>query len=171
MCSNSLRSDDPAAPAGLLKHELRRCGSIVIACADRHRVPAGQALAVERFGVAREISLPALDADLDRPEFYLALNNTSRTLYLSLRCVGACPDPRTIDDRLRRIHPALTGRLMAAGEDAYAAHLELPHAIAQESGTFAVVALVTAACGLFRVLSYIARRRRREFGIRQMLGA
>jgi methylenetetrahydrofolate--tRNA-(uracil-5-)-methyltransferase len=56
VCSNSLRSDDPAAPAGLLKHELRRCGSLVIACADRHRVPAGQALAVERFGFARAIT-------------------------------------------------------------------------------------------------------------------
>ncbi len=56
VCSNSLRSDDPVAPAGLLKQELRRCGSLVIACADRHRVPAGQALAVERFGFAAAIT-------------------------------------------------------------------------------------------------------------------
>src|SRR5262245_34607260 len=56
VCSNSLRSDDPGAPAGLLKQELRACGSLVIACADRHRVPAGQALAVERFGFARAIT-------------------------------------------------------------------------------------------------------------------
>jgi methylenetetrahydrofolate--tRNA-(uracil-5-)-methyltransferase len=56
VCSNSLRSDDAVAPAGLLKHELRRCGSLVIACADQHRVPAGQALAVERFGFARAIT-------------------------------------------------------------------------------------------------------------------
>ena len=56
VCSNSLRSDDPVAPAGLLKHELRRCGSLVIACADQHRRHAGQALAVERFGFARAIT-------------------------------------------------------------------------------------------------------------------
>jgi methylenetetrahydrofolate--tRNA-(uracil-5-)-methyltransferase len=56
VCSNSLRSDDPVAPAGLLKQELRACGSMVIACADEHRVPAGQALAVERFGFARAIT-------------------------------------------------------------------------------------------------------------------
>ncbi len=56
VCSNSLRSDDPAAPAGLLKRELRRCGSLMIECADRHRVPAGAALAVERFGFAREVT-------------------------------------------------------------------------------------------------------------------
>lgn len=56
VCSNSLRSDDPIAPAGLLKQELRKCGSLMIACADQHRVPAGQALAVERFGFARAIT-------------------------------------------------------------------------------------------------------------------
>jgi methylenetetrahydrofolate--tRNA-(uracil-5-)-methyltransferase len=56
VCSNSLRSDDPIAPAGLLKHELRRAGSLVIACADAHRVPAGTALAVERFGFARALT-------------------------------------------------------------------------------------------------------------------
>jgi methylenetetrahydrofolate--tRNA-(uracil-5-)-methyltransferase len=56
VCSNSLRSDDAIAPAGLLKQELRKCGSLVIACADQHRVPAGQALAVERFGFARAIT-------------------------------------------------------------------------------------------------------------------
>ena len=134
-----------------------------------YRIPGAPARRV--VGVAREISLPALDAALDRPEFYLPLNSTSRTLYLSLRCNAACPDPQTINERLRRVHPALSGRLVAAGEDAFAAQLTLPHAIAQVSGTFAVVALLTAACGLFSVLSYIARRRRREFGIRQMLGA
>src|ERR1041384_506972 len=52
-CSNAPRSHHRVAPAGLLKHELRRAGSMVIACADQHRVPAGQALAAERFGFAR----------------------------------------------------------------------------------------------------------------------
>jgi methylenetetrahydrofolate--tRNA-(uracil-5-)-methyltransferase len=56
VCSNSLRSDDPGAPAGLLKHELRRAGSMVIACAEANRVPAGAALAVERFGFAQAIT-------------------------------------------------------------------------------------------------------------------
>ncbi len=56
VCSNSLRSDDLSAPAGLLKAELRRAGSLVIACADEHRVPAGDALAVERIGFGREVT-------------------------------------------------------------------------------------------------------------------
>lgn len=56
VCSNSLRSDEPTAGAGLLKQELRRAGSLVIECADQHRVPAGSALAVERFGFGRAVT-------------------------------------------------------------------------------------------------------------------
>ncbi len=53
VCSNSLRSDSPANAVGLLHEELRRLGSLVLACADATRVPAGDALAVdrERFSV------------------------------------------------------------------------------------------------------------------------
>jgi methylenetetrahydrofolate--tRNA-(uracil-5-)-methyltransferase len=56
VCSNSLRSDEVEAPAGLLKRELRGAGSLVIACADAHKVPAGGALAVERFGFGRAVT-------------------------------------------------------------------------------------------------------------------
>src|SRR5512137_982533 len=48
VCSNSLRSDDPANAVGLLHEELRRAGSVILACADETRVPAGGALAVDR---------------------------------------------------------------------------------------------------------------------------
>jgi methylenetetrahydrofolate--tRNA-(uracil-5-)-methyltransferase len=57
VCSNSLRSDEITAPAGLLKAELRRAGSLVIACADEHRVPAGDALAVDRVAFGREVTV------------------------------------------------------------------------------------------------------------------
>jgi methylenetetrahydrofolate--tRNA-(uracil-5-)-methyltransferase len=56
VCSNSLRSDSPESPAGLLKAELRRAGSIILACADLTRVPAGEALAVDRFAFARLVT-------------------------------------------------------------------------------------------------------------------
>lgn len=56
VCSNSLRSNEPVTGAGLLKQELRRAGSLVIECADRHKVPAGSALAVERFGFGRRVT-------------------------------------------------------------------------------------------------------------------
>ncbi len=48
VCSNSLKSDDPATAGGILKNELRLLDSLVIKCADSTRVPAGNALAVNR---------------------------------------------------------------------------------------------------------------------------
>jgi methylenetetrahydrofolate--tRNA-(uracil-5-)-methyltransferase len=57
VCSNSLRSDDPATPAGLLKAELRRAGSLILGCADATRVPAGEALAVDRHAFARAVTV------------------------------------------------------------------------------------------------------------------
>ncbi len=56
VCSNSLRSDAPDAPAGLLKAELRRAGSLILACADATRVPAGEALAVDRWAFSRLVT-------------------------------------------------------------------------------------------------------------------
>ena len=50
VCSNSLRSDQLENAVGLLKEELRRCGSLILACADATRVEAGGALAVDREG-------------------------------------------------------------------------------------------------------------------------
>ena len=47
VCSNSLRSDNPQNAIGLLHEELRRLGSPVLHEADRARVAAGDALAVE----------------------------------------------------------------------------------------------------------------------------
>ena len=48
VCSNSLKSDDPATASGMLKAELRMLGSVVLSCADVTSVPAGGALAVDR---------------------------------------------------------------------------------------------------------------------------
>ena len=50
VCSNSLRSDQLENAVGLLKEELRRCGSLILECADATRVEAGGALAVDRQG-------------------------------------------------------------------------------------------------------------------------
>ncbi|BDV44063.1 methylenetetrahydrofolate--tRNA-(uracil-5-)-methyltransferase TrmFO [Geotalea uraniireducens] len=48
VCSNSLRGESLENAVGLLKEELRRCGSLFMAAADATRVPAGGALAVDR---------------------------------------------------------------------------------------------------------------------------
>lgn len=56
VCSNSLRSDQLENAVGLLKEELRRLDSLILRCADDHRVPAGGALAVDRFAFAQAIT-------------------------------------------------------------------------------------------------------------------
>ena len=57
VCSNSFRSDDWEHNAvGLLHAELRRAGSLIMACGDAHQTPAGGALAVDREGFARAVT-------------------------------------------------------------------------------------------------------------------
>src|SRR3954449_10566465 len=63
VCSNSFRSDDAERNAvGLLHEEMRHCGSLILAAADRHKVPAGGALAVDRVGFSDAVEA-ALRAD------------------------------------------------------------------------------------------------------------
>jgi methylenetetrahydrofolate--tRNA-(uracil-5-)-methyltransferase len=65
VCSNSLRSDAVATPAGILKAELRGAGSLIVACADAARVPAGDALAVDRQIFSRGVTAAlALDKNV-----------------------------------------------------------------------------------------------------------
>jgi len=56
VCSNFFRSDELSNAVGLLKEELRHLGSLIMACADANRVPAGGALAVDREGYARMVT-------------------------------------------------------------------------------------------------------------------
>jgi methylenetetrahydrofolate--tRNA-(uracil-5-)-methyltransferase len=56
VCSNSLKSDSPEDCHGLLKRELAAYGSVVMAAARAHAVPAGSALAVDREAFAAEIT-------------------------------------------------------------------------------------------------------------------
>ncbi len=57
VCSNSFRSDDAESNAvGLLHQEMRTLGSIIMREADRHRVPAGSALAVDRDAFSASVT-------------------------------------------------------------------------------------------------------------------
>lgn len=56
VCSNSFRSDDDEKNAvGLLHYEMRQCGSLLMAAAEKARVPAGSALAVDRDVFSAEV--------------------------------------------------------------------------------------------------------------------
>ena len=57
VCSNSFRSDDAASNAvGLLHEEMRRAGSLIMRMGDKHKVPAGGALAVDREGFSAAVT-------------------------------------------------------------------------------------------------------------------
>src|SRR5687768_16116245 len=56
VCSNSFRGDKLDNAVGLLKEEMRRLGSLVMRIADRTRVPAGAALAVDRDRFAAAVT-------------------------------------------------------------------------------------------------------------------
>src|SRR5215470_6819889 len=57
VCSNSFRSDDAERNAvGLLHAEMRALGSLIMRSADKHRVPAGSALAVDRDGFSQAVT-------------------------------------------------------------------------------------------------------------------
>ncbi|MDP2959032.1 MAG: methylenetetrahydrofolate--tRNA-(uracil(54)-C(5))-methyltransferase (FADH(2)-oxidizing) TrmFO [Longimicrobiales bacterium] len=56
VCTNSFKSEDPANAHGQLKREMRALGSVLLVSADRARVPAGSALAVDRHLFSRTMT-------------------------------------------------------------------------------------------------------------------
>ena len=56
VCTNSLKSLDPHSAHGLLKSEMKSMGSYIISCAEKHAVPAGDALAVNRELFSAEVT-------------------------------------------------------------------------------------------------------------------
>ena len=56
VCSNSFRGERLSSAVGLLKAEMRCMDSLIMRCADECRVPAGDALAVDREGFSRKIT-------------------------------------------------------------------------------------------------------------------
>src|SRR5207247_617805 len=56
VCSNSFKSNLLTNASGVLKEEMRRLGSLILPIAEQHRVPAGEALAVDREPFSREVT-------------------------------------------------------------------------------------------------------------------
>ena len=56
VCSNSLRGAGFGNAVGLLKEEMRRLGSLILAAADATAVPAGRALAVDRVKFSQHVT-------------------------------------------------------------------------------------------------------------------
>jgi predicted permease len=123
------------------------------------------------IGIASEIHYPSIDSRRDGPEFYHPYTTAVGTPMVSLRCEPGCPDAAVIRHRLASTHPAVRVQSAEPVDVRYAAQLARPRAAAALAVTFAAVAVIAAAGGLFGVLSYAVGRRRRDFGIRAALGA
>ncbi len=68
VCSNSLKSEHPETASGLLKRELHMLGCRLLDCAERARVPAGHALAVDRELFSRIVTEEVVSEPLIRTE-------------------------------------------------------------------------------------------------------
>ncbi len=66
VCSNSLRANGLTNAVGVLKEEMRILNSLILNAADRHAVPAGGALAVDRDGFSDILQIPFINIRLLR---------------------------------------------------------------------------------------------------------
>jgi hypothetical protein len=122
-------------------------------------------------GLAREIHLPSVEAERDRPQFYRPFVLGSGYIFMNIRCQGRCPAEAVVRREVQATVPG--GNIVTFGllSDQYREELARPRGAAALGSTFAVIAVLAAAGGLFSVLTYAVGRRRREFGIRTALGA
>jgi len=91
VCSNSLRAEGPANGAGLLKMEMAELDSIVMKCAEKTKVPAGGALAVDRTEFAKMITEEISSSP------YITVKNEEITKIPDGDCVIIATGPLTSD--------------------------------------------------------------------------
>ena len=133
------------------------------------------------IAVVDEIRTPSRDPRLDRPEIYFPLvverggqteasALASGNIYLALRCAPACPELPAIRQAVRDVSAQVVIASLGPMDEAYVRELARPRASAALATTFALVALLACAVGVFSVLAAAVAARRREFGIRVALG-
>ena len=91
VCTNSLKSKDPHSAHGLLKTEMEALGSLVVKVGNKHAVPAGDALAVDREKFSAEITeivkshdnIKVIEVDVDDPIKLAKENECTRTIVAS----------------------------------------------------------------------------------------
>ncbi|MHB1126603.1 MAG: FADH(2)-oxidizing methylenetetrahydrofolate--tRNA-(uracil(54)-C(5))-methyltransferase TrmFO [Bacillota bacterium] len=87
VCSNSLRSNSLSNAVGVLKEEMRRCGSLIISCADIHSVPAGDALAVDRHRFSDAIT----DKIASHPRINIVREEVTRVPEEGIKIIASGP--------------------------------------------------------------------------------
>jgi predicted permease len=123
------------------------------------------------IGVAREVEYPSLEPRLDAPEFYVPFIDVGGQVTLNIACSARCPNDGQIRHALMTAHPAVRVAGVRPLEAQFFEQLARPRAAAALATAFAVIGVVSAAGGLFSVLTFAVGRRRKEFGVRTALGA
>ena len=123
-------------------------------------------------GVAHEVRNPLSDPREDLPEYYARFNGAGGSqVFLGIRCASACPEEPRLRDLIRASSPHAMVNKISPLDAAYLEQFARPRAAAALAFGFAAVSLFAAAGGLYSVLTYAVKRRRREFGIRFAMGA
>jgi hypothetical protein len=136
--------------------------------AERGRYPDQRALRV--IGVARNVhrQMPVRGRDL--PTVYSRFEAGGLYASMTLKCRLTCPSEAVIGNGLIALSPGLRVNRVQTLEESFAADLAAPRMTTTVAVIFAAIAVVTAAGGLYSLLSHAVGRRRREFGIRWALG-
>ena len=132
-------------------------------------------------GVVSDVRTPRVDPRRDRPEMYRPLRFVddgrlesrafgSGNLHISIKC-DVCPDANLIRQRIQAINPHAVIRQLRPIEEDYLDAFSVPRSAAAVATSFAGIALIASAGGLFSVLNYLVARRTREFAIRVAIGA
>jgi ABC-type antimicrobial peptide transport system permease subunit len=121
--------------------------------------------------VAGDLRSPVQDLERDFTEIYLPFGAASIASTFGLRCGEACPSEGLIRQRLTASVPGVDVSRVGRLDQNYRRELAQPRAMATLGLLFSVLALTVATGGLFSVMSHAVGRRRREFGIRIVLGS
>ena len=122
-------------------------------------------------GISKEVRVPLLGAESQRPEVYEVLAEVGRNVTFSARWRAPLPELESLQRRLASfLLPGVALRVESSSA-AYEAQLVVPRTAAALGVVGALVAVAVAGSGIFALLTEAVRRRRRELGIRIAIGA